>query len=822
MEKDLNFIPEEDFIPDQETSRDLASVTSDFVPDSEFKPDQIKSEKPESEDFIPDDKFKSDDQIAQEREEKYGTTGQQIIAGLEGAAEGVLGPIAPAAEKYILGIKPEDIRGRAEENPLTHGISEAVGFGAGMLTGTGEAALLTKAGQGAVNALKLNEAASISGRLASSAARVGAEMGLMQASDEVSKVILDVPNSIGDAAVNVGLSTLLGAGGGAALKGLGMAAKTGLDGIGLKEFTDRLAYRGANLNPNEAVQHESENAYRAYHEMGSEVSGPSGLKAQAIEKLMPKSVTPEIGTQIQDVYNNAKKALEKMVTDGVPERYIKKFNNDVVRFQDVVTNPQASVSQYFDALNDFKKTLQDYSKGNFGPFSVPTYHEAYDFLNITKNLGREVRHNLEDSKVWGEVADLQKNLNKAWSEAIPAVKDFEKKFMTKVGDQLEIDPAKLNTYINQGGKATSRTVKQEMMGKFVDSVEKFSKATEEAYEKAGVLNPRAGNPIGMGALKDSLEKKSVGAKLADLWYDKMGAQAIGTASGAAAGHAVIPGLEGAYIGKEVLGPIFGAIIQPIMEKTANMTAYKEAMKFGKSVIAGNNALIRDAKSVFSGIKTVPQHAIADSDKIEKLDEQLYALEKNPDSMLNVAGNMGHYMPAHAESLAQTTMGAVNYLNSKRPRVIQNSPLDSKIEPSKGQRMEFHRTLSIAQNPLTIIKHIKNGTLLPTDIETLRTVYPSYYNKISQQLTTEMTDHLSKGETIPYATRQTLSMFLGQPLDSTMTPTSIHAAQMTFVNKSQPQQQVASPKTKKNTSKIGKISENMLTQTQKSEQRRLID
>ena len=77
-------------------------------------------------------------------------------------------------------------------------------------------------------------------------------------------------------------------------------------------------------------------------------------------------------------------------------------------------------------MNDFKKTLQDYSKGNWGPFAVPSYHEAYDFLSATKGLSREVRTGLENSGVWGKAADLQRKLNASWVKALPAMKDFEK------------------------------------------------------------------------------------------------------------------------------------------------------------------------------------------------------------------------------------------------------------------------------------------------------------------------------------------------------------------------------------------------------------
>jgi len=51
---------------------------------------------------------------------KYGTPGQQAIAGLEGLAQGVVGSIAPAAEVATGLTTPEAIRGREEANLVDH------------------------------------------------------------------------------------------------------------------------------------------------------------------------------------------------------------------------------------------------------------------------------------------------------------------------------------------------------------------------------------------------------------------------------------------------------------------------------------------------------------------------------------------------------------------------------------------------------------------------------------------------------------------------------------------------------------------------------
>jgi hypothetical protein len=165
--------------------------------------DQFHADSPEQSEAIPVDQFESHD-------DHYGSTGQQIKAGIEGAAKGIAGPLATFAETKLLGVKPEDIEGRAEANPWTHGLSEAAGFGVGALTGTGEAALLGRAGEAAAGAIGLGEAATTGAKLAKAAATGATEMGLFQAGDDASKWLLNAPQTPGSVVSDVGLSALLG------------------------------------------------------------------------------------------------------------------------------------------------------------------------------------------------------------------------------------------------------------------------------------------------------------------------------------------------------------------------------------------------------------------------------------------------------------------------------------------------------------------------------------------------------------------------------------------------------------------------------------
>lgn len=205
------------------------------------------------------------------------------------------------------------------------------------------------------------------------------------------------------------------------------------------------------------------------------------------------------------------------------------------------------------------------------------------------------------------------------------------------------------------------------------------------------------------------------------------------------------------------------------------SGFKAAVDFIKHTINGENALGKASKAVFkAGVQVLPQ-TISDT-KRKKLDETLKDYQTDQEPMLALGKNTGHYLPEQAQNIGSLSANAVNYLNGLRPPNGKNAPLDTEIKPSKSQTAEFNRALDIAEQPLLVMNHIKAGTITPKDIVTLKTIYPALYQRMSHKLMDGIVSIQAKNMAIPYKTRIGLSMFMGQPLDSTMTPQGIMAAQ----------------------------------------------
>jgi hypothetical protein len=163
---------------------------------------------------------------------------------------------------------------------------------------------------------------------------------------------------------------------------------------------------------------------------------------------------------------------------------------------------------------------------------------------------------------------------------------------------------------------------------------------------------------------------------------------------------------------------------------------------------------------------------------------------------------------------QTTTGAQQYLANLKPKPMQLSPLDKPLPLSKAAEYRYHRALEIAEQPAIILQKIKDGNLQKTDLQDLKGLYPNYYNNLCQKLTNQIANAKGNEEPIPYKSKLSISLCLGQPLDSSMKPEAIVAAQP---KPNQPSNQAPMQQKANKTAKIGNKTNNMYkTSSQEAE------
>ena len=761
----------------------------DTIPASQFVPDQ-PGQSESTPDTIPANQFVSD-------ADKYGSLGQQAKTFGEHAASAATFGLSTKAET-VLGVNPEDIRGRSEENPASGVAGTLTSL---LIPGAPEAKLLGKAGELAAGAVR---GSSVLSKIGAGAVKGAVENALFQAGDETSKAFTGDPNqSVQTAMTDMGLSGVLG---GALGAGFG-AVHPLWEGSKADKFTDEFKSRiNEHLtNPDLATQTSdklddfyndttkgSDSLFKGnYDEAG--VRTPS-VKDQALEKLMPQESTELLDKSVGKVTNKLEDTVENMQqdTDTFQPRYTKMINKQTDQWKSVIDNSQSKPIDIFKATEDMKRNLDGEAAWDQ---HIDKTDPSYPAIQEIRKIASFLRQSLEDTSIWGEAGKFQQTTNKAYSEFLNPLKEFNKSFTGIVEGKNVIDPDKVNTYMNQ--IANERGVlRSQKLENYLKAADKYRDAINEAHEKIGIAGPFENRSA--DAVNTFTQKLAPGAKAADTLVKGLMNSSGSEGAGAVGGY--LAGWPGYMLGKHVVGPVLDSVIpsllKPVLGSATNGSGLKHALELMGAFSKGETSLNKGIKNLFTaGKETLPASMMSTSKDTEKLDKQLKSLAQNPEPLTDVGGSTAHYLPNHGVALAKTAATAVSYLNSQRPNPPQVSPLDTPSKPSTMEQNKFNRVLGVAQQPLTVLQHIKDGTLQPSDIKTLTNIYPELYQKISQGIINQISARKPDSDPIPYVTKMGMSLFLGKPMDSTMLPESIQAAQLPPKNLQQTPQgkQIKSPR-----------------------------
>jgi len=284
----------------------------------------------------------------------------------------------------------------------------------------------------------------------------------------------------------------------------------------------------------------------------------------------------------------------------------------------------------------------------------------------------------------------------------------------------------------------------------------------------------------LGSIKN-IKNSGTPAGLAKV-FKHMGASAIG-AIGYLMGHNPISGMllgeMAGRLGKDAPEAIKYSLLHFLgSDKPIKAEGFKAMVDFIHQSMKGEQRLTNAVGEVFgNGVRVLAKNNMPSEKDQARIDKAITKLHDDPQELNRLAeGDIGHYMPNHQTALSQTMGTQLKYLEQLKPKEKSTGPLDNPIQPSAAAEPRYNRALSIAADPTVVLARLKNGQLQSSDLVDLKNMYPSMYTTMANKITTQMAAARSKGETIDYKTRMGLSLFLGQPLDSTMSPMAIQAAQ----------------------------------------------
>lgn len=889
--------------------------------------------------------FNPDEFLRNANEEQYGTPIEMLKTAAEGAAEGIAGPLAPLAETQFLGVNPEDIRARQETNPIVHGTLQAGGLGLGMFTGTGEAALLGKAGELAVGAARLGEA-TYAARVGSSIVRNAVENAVFQGTDEISKRILQDPQTSAESAIsNIGLAGLLGGTAGGFMTGAvhplwkatvgdklesvlgGMTRR--LNGEGDQTLLNEAKSLGVTLKPEvEAAMSEDPMLRNAYSALNQSDTTKIGRNFQETIKNFRNDVDTslvetlgkspkEIGSLEVSEYDHGKAIGDALVSEykAKIDPIIKTLEESKVKFADADL-PKRNVEKIIDpsnpyALGGMEKVMPGITDTIADKIAQRAADESW-LTGATPDIARVIRSVTKDLKnvdTLGELIKMGQAIGQNTKSNLPfgqqtplsragmimreLIHDAENSFVAKelgtkqgpeafaafteaLGRFKEVAKLKdaLNDRLKVGGsvsgfakglaemsKTDAESLLRRLNGKndadglkflsenFPGTATQLRQYHIEKTLEAATRHVKEGQLISQTRLLKAIESMSPEmrefafspeqlqkveglsnlskrldysthnfsntARTVDKLMSGMGSSALASVAYFTGHGAVAAAVPFAALGiKESRDALRLGMLKYLgSSQPVDAAGFKAMMSFLNNAVRGEANIVKATQAVFkSGAHVLSSDQMPTEKENQKLAKQVDELEETPTIILKkMNGSTGHYLPDHQQSLVEASTRALQYLQSIKPRPYQFSALDAPIEPDSADMARYDRALSIANNPNYVLQQVKDGTVLSTDLADLKIMFPGLYQRMAQELNNNMTDKHAAEELIPYTTRMGVSLFLGAPVDATMKPQSIMAAQPAAqMPPAAPSPKAGSP------SKLGKTAKNYMTPNQSAE------
>lgn len=873
---------------------------SDFIPDADFKPDEAQmaaqpAPASSSAAFIPDSDFTPD-------EDKYGSAGQQALAGVEGALRGGTLGLSDLAETKLGLSTPEAIAARKQYNPVTSFLGNTAG-GAAAIGLTGGLAAPLEAGAGAAGL----------GGIAAKALGYGAEGALFGGGNAVSDYALGDPKLNAQKVMSeIGLGALFGAG-----LGAGVGALSGK--------AEPLVETAVNDVSNEA--NNSEKLADALSKSQPETSGASGAASTETKsplfsltpvdkKIAPKlrAIGDEYGLPVTNGMTSDIKSVQQatdVLASGAPTLASRIIQGELKKGWDGATQVlngvldtgadfgggEMTAKQLGDAL---KESLKAQIVEDNAPLSIafdaiknrgiPVPVDADEVANVTKDLLKNpnIKFGGSDSKIINEVNDILPKLQSAedisnYQKYLKQEYPFqtttqnERHILGQVQDHLQnifessVENAAKDESLPEDLRNSLKTIGPDIKNakaQYAEFQKKFSPVIDQ-------LGGRTGTGKGAAYMKnfvDDLDPEKLSAKLFDKKYSEFNEhfqkefpqdaalmqqymkQIIKQKSLGADGQLNPSSLFKQVFGMgqskglepEIRSSIFGSDELKKMQdmkdylgnfpKKFNPSGTEGAMNFRAGFSPAGHALAEatdfgilayikaagrdpningfqlgaEAANKFNAMNAVQKMADQADQKMQQGAKAIFSasdasrgaalsagtqgidsayskaqkgianLANNPagiaDHVASHVGGLSNSIPNISQGISQNAITALDFLNSKMPKPSFNYPgqKTADFKPSQLAQAKFMKYYNAVNNPISVLKDVRSGTLSSESLEALQAVHPELYNQMKVYVQNQMAK--KSPQTLPYGTKLSIAKFLGQPIDASMQPHAIQANQ----------------------------------------------
>jgi hypothetical protein len=723
--------------------------------------------------------------------------------------------------------EPEAAKVTAEATPLARRIGKAAGVNAGygagqavnegelgeapltgqsVLAGAGMGALLGAGGEG-LFALGERAAPSVLSAASDATDKLGAKAANLF--DNFHAWKSDMPVEEIRAARQAGLAQGPEAFGSEALKAEKEAAKvaTVASKVGYKEGLTGAA-KDLSDTLNETETHNSQ--------LLREVNGKA--RPEQIQNLTFDHPVEQSVASAKDFIAQSQKKLEEMAANPIHQAGAMGTAGKLLTNLEEDIGNAGTTAEVHDLINGFKQDLDSQLK-----FGIATSPAEKGTLNELKSIRTGAKDLLEDPFAMGKAGEKTAAWNAAQSSFFQARKTLLKSLGQNVetasgGVTKEIKPGRIEAMLKGGsvnhplGIAGSKA--EELQG----NIDRYLEASKNLHAEAGAVykdtSLTAPDPDELrGLLEHVTGKRQAAAEAIANVPQKVlpsgPATTMNALRGGKLGQAIGEGKGMESLG--IAGVGAHALGLPVGPAIAAVGAYKLATNTAKQIetLARINQVVQRVKAIISsgaaafvrsGAGSVARGTIEragtmaalsgahrdhmrGSEDIDKRSAELDSLTTNPALLANTLQRNSSRLQEAAPNLTMQAHTAVArglvYLQSakpKNPTAPGLIPATEKWTPPESQVAQYQQIHNVVSKPLTVLDHLRSGTLTPAMVEAVKATVPDLHAAMCHELTQQVMAHPKSAAKMDYQSKLQLALFLGHPIDFATSPEFAKALQ----------------------------------------------
>lgn len=396
-----------------------------------------------------------------------------------------------------------------------------------------------------------------------------------------------------------------------------------------------------------------------------------------------------------------------------------------------------------------------------------------------------IRRSLEDAGVWGDrAATAQREINAAFTRELTTRRAFAQRLLEAGGTLdaraewnpfetvLQADSARVASFLRGAGTAANDTAEEtflstvESTGRLIDTMARHLDLTPAERELVEAARRQAASVLDtFGSVRERAVALNQWTALNGGASDVLGRMVVGGSVGAALG-----GPLGAIAAGAATNP--AAVVRTLatLERWSGGAAAEIASGVRDFLRATGARVSRASRSARRNVR-----AAATLGSVRAYQERVRRLDEEAGDPVATSERIGERVadlrsaPRTRDAMIAASTRANQYLASlrPRPRALSGQIVPTLDRPvSDEERERFMRAARVVDEPLSVLRDLRNGTLTRESVEALRQVYPRLYQRLVGEVMRQVGE---RGSDIDYERRLALGVLLGVPTDPALAP-----------------------------------------------------